>query len=129
MKTDGIIDAIGTINKKNHQKATRMSRFVNLILAYLVFDRRLLHNVFLKRKPTTIDAGRNWYQVTVGNLLDVIMEENPTETGAIITDHVQITDGQYTKSKEHSEIGFYRTQPGKWLQTRYRIAKRIDEIE
>lgn len=65
----------------------------------MVFDRHLLHKVFLKSKPTTIDAGRNWYQVTVGNLLDVIMEEYPTETGAIITYHVQITDGQYTKSK------------------------------
>ena len=67
------------------------------------------------------------YNVIVKKIIDARIEEHPQETRVIITFHVTIDDGELSKSEEHTQIGFYKTSPGKMITDYYKIAQKINE--
>jgi len=48
-------------------------------------------------------------------MLDARIGEQLNQKRVIIPFHVTIEDGELTKAKEHSEIGFCKTQAGKMV--------------
>lgn len=55
------------------------------------------------------------YQAKLCKMLDARIGEQLNQKRVIIPFHVTIEDGELTKAKEHSEIGFCKTQAGKMV--------------
>ena len=66
-------------------------------------------------------------KVKINKPLDCRIEEHPAEIRIITTFHVIIQDGNLTKSKEHSKIGFFKTPPGKMIFDYFSLVPKISE--
>ena len=62
------------------------------------------------------------FQVMLNKIVDARIENHPNQTRVIITFQLKIVGGELKKCREHSEIGFFKTPPGKMITDYFKIA-------
>ena len=70
----------------------------------------------------TLSYAQTGYDVTVNEMIDAKIFDKPNEKRVTLIFRVTIVDEILLKSEEHSEIGFYKTAPGKMIIDYFKYA-------